>query len=94
MNIRSFSLKNLIPRLKDGSLVGFFGALYSKSSLLVNLLIANTFMHPDEFGRLSLFIILANVIAAVVSCGGDMWLNQFTRRSNATNSESSLFSRD
>ncbi|MES2607164.1 MAG: hypothetical protein V4544_00290 [Pseudomonadota bacterium] len=87
-------IKNILSFLRDGSLVGFFGALYSKSSLLVNLLIANTFMHPTEFGRLSLFLILANVIAAVVSCGGDMWLNQFTRRSNATNNESSLFSRD
>ena len=94
MKTQSISLRNLIRLLKDGSLIGFFGALYSKSSLLVNLLIANTFMHPNEFGRLSLFIILANVIAAVVSCGGDMWLNQFTRRSNATNNESSLFSRD
>ncbi len=86
--------QRIISFLKDGSLVGFLGALYSKSSLLVNLLIANTFMDPKEFGRLSLFLILANVVAAVVSCGGDMWLNQFTRRSNAANSESSLLSRD
>jgi O-antigen/teichoic acid export membrane protein len=86
--------KHILSFMKNGSLVSFFGALYSKSSLLVNLLIANTFMHPTEFGRLSLFLILANVAAAVVSCGGDMWLNQFTRKSNATNSESSLLSRD
>lgn len=91
---RVFSLKSIISHLKDGSLVGFLGALYSKSSLLVNLLIANTFMDPKEFGRLSLFLILANVVAAIVSCGGDMWLNQFTRRSNANNNESSLLSRD
>lgn len=89
-----FSLKNITSYFKDGSLVGFFGALYSKSSILFNLLIANTFMDPKEFGRLSLFLIFANVIAAVVSCGGDMWLNQFTRKSNASNNESSLFSRD
>lgn len=91
---RIFSLKSIIAHIKDGSLVGFLGALYSKSSLLVNLLIANTFMDPKEFGRLSLFLILANIVAAVVSCGGDMWLNQFTRRSNANNNESSLLSRD
>lgn len=86
--------KHILSFMKNVSLVSFFGALYSKSSLLVNLLIANTFMNPTEFGRLSLFLILANVIAAVVSCGGDMWLNQFTRKSNATNSESSLLSRE
>ncbi|MES2252373.1 MAG: hypothetical protein V4482_01645 [Pseudomonadota bacterium] len=94
MRTKFLSVKNLFSYFKDGSLVGFLGALYSKSSILVNLLIANTFMNPTEFGRLSLFLILANVVAAVVSCGGDMWLNQFTRRSNANNSESSLFSRD
>jgi len=94
MRARLLSVKKLISYLKDGSLVGFFGAIYSKSSILVNLLIANTFMNATEFGRLSLFLILANVVAAIVSCGGDMWLNQFTRRSNAHNSESSLFSRD
>ena len=61
------------------SLLPLFSAIISRSLAYVVLLIAARLLSPDEFGTYAALITVGAIINAMVSGGGDMWLNRFVR---------------
>ncbi|MBI3453119.1 MAG: oligosaccharide flippase family protein [Rhodospirillales bacterium] len=67
--------------MKGGqSLLALASAIVSRSSSLVVLIFSSQLLSADEFGVFALLMVIAGVINAMVSGGGDMWLNRFTWR--------------
>ncbi len=55
-------------------------ALFSRSVSYLTLIVAARLMIPEEFGAFAVLAVLGGVLNALVSGGGDMWLNRFTTR--------------
>ncbi len=60
-------------------------AAVSRLSLLLITLVNTQMMSADEFGTFAVLFLVANMVMAFVSCGGDMWLNRFTRSRHSLN---------
>lgn len=56
-----------------------FAAVISRLSVLLITLINTQLLSPKEFGLFAVLSLIANIVIAFVSCGGDMWLNRFCR---------------
>ncbi len=69
------------------------GAGVSRLSTLILLLLGSQVMLPDEFGIFALLFMISGMISAIVSGGGDMWLNQFTRYHSASEGKSPFVSK-
>jgi len=57
-------------------------AVVSRSFIFVITLYSSQVLSPDEFGIFMLVLLLSNCLAAIVSGGGDMWLNRFNSYSH------------
>jgi hypothetical protein len=66
---------------------------FSRLSTLLILTLGSKFMSPKEFGIFTILFIIAGMISAVVSGGGDMWLNKFTRYDRAIHNKGSIINR-
>jgi len=62
------------------SILPLFSAIVSRISSYVVLLIAARLLVPDEFGMFAVLITVGAIVNALVSGGGDMWLNRFVRK--------------
>ncbi len=54
-------------------------AVVSRLSMLFITMLNIRIMPAEEFGVFALLLLVANIVSAFVCCGGDMWLNRFTR---------------
>lgn len=54
-------------------------AVFSRISVYAMLLIAAHLLEPDEFGVFAIAMAIGSIVSALVSGGGDLWLNRFTR---------------
>lgn len=72
----------------DGQMSGFavlslalpiFSAVTSRVASYVVLIAAARLLDPEEFGAFAVLISTMGIINAMVSGGGDLWLNRFTR---------------
>ncbi len=61
-------------------LLPLFSAIVSRLSIYAVLLIAARLLTPDEFGIFAALVIVGSIVNAMVSGGGDMWLNRFVRK--------------
>ncbi len=52
-------------------------ALVSRLATYLTIVVAARIMIPEEFGAFTVLTVLGGVVNAVVSGGGDMWLNRF-----------------
>lgn len=52
-------------------------ALFSRIAAYLTLIVAARIMIPDEFGVFAALSVVGGIINALVSGGGDMWLNRF-----------------
>lgn len=59
-------------------------ALLSRIAAYLTLIVAARVMIPDEFGVFAVLSVVGGIINAMVSGGGDMWLNRFVTRRNVT----------
>ena len=55
-----------------------FSAIVSRLGLLVWLIVVARLLQPNDFGAFVAFLVIAGMVNAIVSGGGDMWLNGFT----------------
>ncbi len=58
--------------------IALAGALVSRLSAYAVLLLAARLLMPREFGAVAVLMIVAAILNALASGGGDMWLNRFT----------------
>jgi glycosyltransferase involved in cell wall biosynthesis/O-antigen/teichoic acid export membrane protein len=66
-----------LPRRLGASILPVSGALFSRlSGYIVLILVARTLI-PEEFGIFTMLVVIAALVNATVSGGGDMWLNRF-----------------
>lgn len=65
------------------SFLPLFSAIVSRLSGYAVLLIAARLLVPDEFGIFAALITVGAIVNALVSGGGDMWLNRFVRKTAA-----------
>lgn len=68
-------------------------ASFSRLSFFLIVLINTQFLSPKDFGVFSIILLIVNIINAMVSCGGDMWLNRFTRHHHSHTKRAPLISR-
>jgi O-antigen/teichoic acid export membrane protein/GT2 family glycosyltransferase len=61
-------------------------ALFSRIAAYLTLIVAARIMIPEEFGAFAVLTVLGGVINALVSGGGDMWLNRFVTRDDVARS--------
>lgn len=54
-------------------------AVVSRASTYVVLIVLARLLPPEDFGAYSIAMVAVTVLSALVSGGGDMWLNRFTR---------------
>lgn len=59
-------------------------ALFSRFAGYLTLIVAARIMIPEEFGAFTVLAVLGGVVNALVSGGGDMWLNRFITREKVT----------
>lgn len=59
--------------------LAILSAIASRSTVLVVLFVAARRLPPQEFSALALTLSIAGLVVAVVSGGGDLWLNRFAR---------------
>lgn len=59
-------------------------ALVSRLAGYLTLIVAARIMIPEEFGAFTVLAVLGGVVNAMVSGGGDMWLNRFTTRARVS----------
>jgi len=57
-----------------------FPALFSRLAGYLTLIVAARIMIPEEFGAFTVLAVMGGIVNALVSGGGDMWLNRFTTR--------------
>src|SRR3989304_4201186 len=62
-----------------GRLLPVASALASRLLVSLLLMVAARLLTPDRFGIFAVLTTIAGVVNAVVSGGGDMWLNRFSR---------------
>lgn len=62
------------------SFLPLFSAIVSRVSAYAVLLIAAHLLVPDEFGMFAALITVGAIVNALVSGGGDMWLNRFVQK--------------
>lgn len=62
-------------------------ALCSRIAAYLTLIVAARIMIPEEFGTFAVLTVLGGVINALVSGGGDMWLNRFVTRDDVVRSQ-------
>lgn len=67
-------------------------AAMSRLSMLLITLINTQYLPLSEFGTYTVLMLIANMVSAFVSCGGDMWLNRFTRHHHARMAKAPLVS--
>jgi len=60
-------------------LLSVTAAVVSRYSMLLVTIVNTQMMPSEEFGLFVILLLIANLITAFVSCGGDMWLNRFSR---------------
>ena len=82
------SMQKLFKSLFSVAMAGF-----SRLSTLLMLILGSKVMTPKEFGIFTILFIIAGMISAVVSGGGDMWLNKFTRYDRAIRKRGSIINR-
>jgi O-antigen/teichoic acid export membrane protein len=70
-------LNNKMEMLEHG--LATFAAAFSRLSMFFIVLMNTQFLSPEDFGIFTLLLLTSNIVNAFVSCGGDMWLNRFTR---------------
>jgi len=70
-------LNNKLEILEHG--LATCAAAVSRLSMFLIVLINTQFLSPQDFGLFTLLMLTSNIVNAFVSCGGDMWLNRFTR---------------
>lgn len=55
-------------------------AVVSRSAPLVAVFVAARLLSPEQFGGFAIAMTVHNLLGALVSGGGDLWLNRFTWR--------------
>lgn len=55
-------------------------ALFSRITAYVILIVAARILAPEDFGAFTVLTVIGGIVNAVVSGGGDMWLNRFATR--------------
>ena len=55
-------------------------AVVSRLSVYFVLIVAARLLAPDQFGLFAASMVVSGIVSALVSGGGDMWLNRFTGR--------------
>lgn len=78
MTVPTIALKRAVPQY----LLSTSSAFLSKTPTLMILFGGFFTMDATDFGRFTILMLLANMVAAITSCGGDLWLNRFTRHSS------------
>lgn len=72
--MRTLSLENIISYL-----FAVISAAFSRLSLLLIMIINGKVMPKDEFGLFSILLLASYFISGIVSGGGELWLNAFTK---------------
>jgi O-antigen/teichoic acid export membrane protein len=71
-------VKHLLNIVDDLSLLPFAGALVSRLSIYVTLIVAAHLLDGEQFGVYAVCLVIVGILSALVTGGGDMWLNRFT----------------
>ncbi len=74
-------------------LLSITAAVVSRYSMLLVTIINTQMMPEKEFGLFVILLLVANLITAFVSCGGDMWLNRFSRPRHLVKNHAPIVSR-
>jgi O-antigen/teichoic acid export membrane protein len=71
-------LNRLLTIANDLSLLPFASAIISRLSIYATLIIAARTLDSEQFGVYAVCMVIIGLLAALVTGGGDMWLNRFT----------------
>lgn len=74
-------------------LLSITAAVVSRYSMLLITIVNTQMMPTEEFGLFVILLLVANLITAFVSCGGDMWLNRFSRPRHLAKNHAPIVSR-
>ncbi|MEN8236700.1 MAG: hypothetical protein ABFQ95_04060 [Pseudomonadota bacterium] len=78
MTVSTASLKQALPQY----LLATISAFLSKTPTLMILFGGFFVMDATNFGRFTILMLLSNLVAVITSCGGDLWLNRFTKHNS------------
>ncbi len=79
MRVHSLALRQA-PADLLASALPMTSAVVSRLSVYFVLIIAARLLSADQFGLFATVMVMSGIVSALVSGGGDMWLNRFTSR--------------